>query len=140
MGVGVGLTLAVLDGAALASVDVTRAGMASGMFNSVRLTADTAAAAIAGSLLISLTAANLGGKVADPHAAADAANAGHFTTSADVGSAYSGALHVILWIGAVFAILTIPIVLATIRRDQMDEDELLVMPTHHPELQPAADC
>jgi hypothetical protein len=49
-GVGFGLTLAVLDGAAVSSVELTRAGMASGMFNAVRLSGDTAATAIAGSL------------------------------------------------------------------------------------------
>jgi MFS family permease len=120
MGVGIGLTLAVLDGAALSSVDVARAGMASGMFNTVRLTADTAAAAIAGSLLLSLTASWLTGHVADPHAVADAVNTGRFTTSAQAGAAFSDALHVVLWVTAAFALATIPVLLVTLRKSESE--------------------
>lgn len=114
-GIGIGLTFAVLDGAALSSVEVERVGMASGMFNAVRLTSDTAAAAIAGSLLISLTASQLTGRVADPQAAADAVNTGQHTTSLAVAGAYSDALHVVLWVAAGIALLTVPVLLATLR-------------------------
>jgi MFS family permease len=140
MGIGIGLTLAVLDGAALSSVDLSRVGMASGMFNTVRLTADTASAAVAGSLLLSLTASKLAGQVPDPHGAADAVNTGLYTTSAAIGGAYSDSLHVMLWVAAAFAIVTIPILLATIRRDEPEvpaHDEVVEGHEHHAEeLQP----
>ncbi|WP_424534267.1 MFS transporter [Sphaerisporangium viridialbum] len=126
-GVGYGLTLAVLDGAAVSSVELARAGMASGMFNAMRLTGDTAAAAIGGSLMVSITAARLAGLVPDPQAVADALNTGLHTTSLQAATAFSSAFHVILWIGAAAALVTVPILLFTLRpgeHEVLDESEL----------------
>ncbi|MDX3851836.1 MFS transporter [Streptomyces sp. AK02-01A] len=117
-GTGYGMTLAVLDGAAVSSVELARAGMASGMFNALRLTADTAAAAVGGSLMISVTAARLAGRVTDSGAVTDALNAGLHTTSAEAAAAFTGALHVVIWVGGALALVTVPVLLRTLRPRQ----------------------
>ncbi|MFD3589481.1 MFS transporter [Streptomyces sp. NPDC058683] len=110
-GVGYGMTLAVIDGAAVSSVELGRAGMASGMFNSLRLSADTAAAAIGGSLLVSVTSASLNGKVADPEAVTEDLNAGVHTSSLAAANSFTSAMHVVIWIGAATALITVPVLL-----------------------------
>ncbi|MFI5756279.1 MFS transporter [Streptomyces sp. NPDC051569] len=130
IGIGYGLTLAVLDGAAVSTVELARAGMASGMFNAMRLTADTAAAAVGGSLMISMTAAGLTGRVADPRAVADALNAGLHTTSLEAATVFSDAFHVILWIGAVTAVLTVPVLLFTLRPEKSPEKPEMSLAPH----------
>jgi hypothetical protein len=120
-GVGFGLTLAVLDGAAVSSVELSRAGMASGMFNAVRLTGDTAATAIAGSLLITLTSARLAGHVTDPHGVANALNTGQHTTSVLATSAFTSAIHVVFLIAAAASVISVPILLLTLRTPRRHE-------------------
>ena len=51
LGIGFGISLAVLDGAAVSSVEPARAGMAAGMFNTVRLTGEAVAIAALGAIL-----------------------------------------------------------------------------------------
>jgi EmrB/QacA subfamily drug resistance transporter len=58
-GVGVGSAFGVMDNAALSSVEVERAGMASGIFNTMRITGESVAIAGAGSLLATLSLRNL---------------------------------------------------------------------------------
>jgi MFS family permease len=113
-GTGFGLTLAVLDGAAVSSVELGRAGMASGMFNALRLTADTAAIAVAGSLLITITTGILTGRVPDARTVADAVNTGVFTESALAIGAFTTAFHVVLWIAGGLALLMVPVLIATL--------------------------
>ncbi|MFI9549807.1 MFS transporter [Streptomyces sp. NPDC052016] len=114
-GFGYGVTLAVLDGAAVSSVELEQAGMAAGMFNAFRLTADTAAAAIGGSLLISITAAQLAGKVPDPALVTEELNGGVRTSLPAASQAFTTALHVVIWLGAALALVTVPILLRTLR-------------------------
>ncbi|MEU6343269.1 MFS transporter [Streptomyces sp. NPDC046977] len=114
-GIGYGGTLAVLDGAAISSVDLPKAGMATGMFNAFRLTGDTAAAAVGGSLLVSVTAARLTGKVPDPDAVTEQLNGGIHTTLPAATGAFTSALHVVLWLGAALALITVPVLLRTMR-------------------------
>ncbi|MEV5546456.1 MFS transporter [Streptomyces sp. NPDC052309] len=114
-GFGYGVTLAVLDGAAVSSVELEQAGMAAGMFNAFRLTADTAAAAIGGSLLISITAAQLAGRVANADAVTEDLNGGVHTTLPVAAEAFTSALHVVIWLGAGLAAVTVPILLRTLR-------------------------
>ncbi|MFD7896969.1 hypothetical protein [Streptomyces sp. NPDC059743] len=78
-GIGYGGTLAILDGAAISSVELPKAGVATGMYNAFRLTGDTAASAIGGSLLVTVTAAQLAGKVANPDAVTEQLNGGIHT-------------------------------------------------------------
>lgn len=117
-GTGFGLTLAVLDGAAVSSVELGRAGMASGMFNALRLCADTAAVAVAGSLLITITTGSLTGRVPDPGAVADTVNTGAFTDSVVATGAFTTAFHVVLWVSAGLALIMVPILMATLRHRQ----------------------
>ena len=54
-GFGVGIANGVLDGAAISSVPPARAGMAAGLFNTMRLGAETTAIAVTGSLISTWT-------------------------------------------------------------------------------------
>lgn len=54
-GIGVGSAFGVMDNAAVSSVPVERAGMAAGMFNTIRITGESIAVAGAAALLGSLT-------------------------------------------------------------------------------------
>ncbi|PYC72371.1 MFS transporter [Streptomyces tateyamensis] len=59
IGVGFGIPLGILDGAAVSTVEPGRAGMAAGMFNTMRLAGEVVAIAAMGSLLVSLTQSRL---------------------------------------------------------------------------------
>lgn len=63
IGVGFGIPLGILDGAAIGSVEPGRAGMAAGMFNTMRLAGEVVAIAAMGSLLVSFTHDSLTGKI-----------------------------------------------------------------------------
>ena len=59
IGAGIGLPWGLMDGMALNVVETERAGMATGIFNTVRISADGVALALAGAVLASLIAAAL---------------------------------------------------------------------------------
>lgn len=59
IGIGIGLPWGLMDGMALNVVETQRAGMATGIFNTVRISADGVALALAGAVLASLIAAPL---------------------------------------------------------------------------------
>jgi hypothetical protein len=84
------------------------------MFNALRLTADTAAIAVAGSLLITITTGILTGRVPDARTVADAVNTGVFTESALAIGAFTTAFHVVLWIAGGLALLMVPVLIATL--------------------------
>jgi len=65
IGVGIGLPWGLMDGMALSVVEAERAGMATGIFNTVRISADGVALAVAGAVLAGLIAMRLG-KVLPP--------------------------------------------------------------------------
>jgi MFS family permease len=73
MGAGIGLSIGLLDGLAINSVAPARAGTAAGMINTARLTSETIAIAVVGSVLATTT----GGRLADP--------------------GFTGGLHLVLW-------------------------------------------
>ena len=54
IGVGIGLPWGLMDGMALSVVETERAGMATGIFNTVRVSADGVALALAGAMLAGL--------------------------------------------------------------------------------------
>ncbi|MFJ4923693.1 MFS transporter [Streptomyces sp. NPDC088725] len=114
-GIGYGITLAILDGAAVSSVELKRAGMAAGMFNAMRLTGDTAAAAIGGSLLLTITSSHLMGKIADPEKVTEELNGGIHTTSLVAADAFTSALHVVIWVSAGLALATVPLLWRALR-------------------------
>jgi len=70
IGAGFGVSLAILDGAAVSSVEPARAGMAAGVFNTMRLGGESIAIAILGSLLTAVTQARLAGPLGDDVAGA----------------------------------------------------------------------
>lgn len=59
-GIGVGSAFGVMDNAAVSSVPVEQAGMAAGMFNTIRITGESIATAGAAALLGSVTLASVG--------------------------------------------------------------------------------
>ncbi|MFM2087769.1 MAG: hypothetical protein RLZZ237_2638 [Pseudomonadota bacterium] len=59
IGVGIGLPWGLMDGMALSVVEPERAGMATGIFNTVRVSADGVALAVAGAVLAGLIATRL---------------------------------------------------------------------------------
>ncbi|WP_158896283.1 MFS transporter [Amycolatopsis anabasis] len=59
LGTGFGLTLAIIDGIAISVVEPNRAGMASGLFNTVRLGGELLAMAVLGAALAGLTRSGL---------------------------------------------------------------------------------
>lgn len=84
LGIGYGISLALLDNAAVSAVEPARMGMAAGMFNTIRLTADVVGMAGLGALVAGLTKAAVGPATATgyPGGAADLA-----------GQALQGGLH-----------------------------------------------
>jgi MFS family permease len=73
IGVGVGLSIGLLDAIAIGSVAPARAATGAGMINTARLTSETVAIAVVGAVLASTTA----GRLADP--------------------GFTGGLHTVLW-------------------------------------------
>ncbi|MBD9630481.1 MFS transporter [Pseudomonas sp. PDM19] len=59
IGIGIGLPWGLMDGLAVSVVKRERAGMATGIFNTVRVSADAVAIAVVGALLATLLAAQL---------------------------------------------------------------------------------
>lgn len=85
-GIGVGIAFGVMDNAAVSVVPVERAGMASGIFNTMRITGESIATAGAAALLTSLTFADLSGRlpvlpVATRRVLAGDATQGRFTSA-----------------------------------------------------------
>ena len=119
IGAGFGVSLAILDGAAVSSVEPARAGMAAGVFNTMRLGGESIAIAVLGSLLAAVTQAHLTDSLGSGTASgvtakllqgdmpgAVAAGTGPAeslrTTAA---AAYTDALHTGLWTIAVVSLL-----------------------------------
>ncbi|MFE0328204.1 MFS transporter [Streptomyces sp. NPDC003753] len=132
IGTGVGISFGLLDGAAVGSVDASRAGMAAGLFNTMRLTGEAVAIAGMGSVLVSITQHNLRhpsawhdgvgelanrvvqgeiGSVADRVPAAQRA-----AFTAYVSDAYTSALHTVLWLLAAVCAVGAPLIVLMLRR------------------------
>jgi len=119
LGIGIGVCFGVMDGAAVSSVPAGRAGMAAGMYNTMRLAGETIGIAIVGSMLTGLTGSALAQRIGsfstpyaqDPQSVANMVNQGDMATAvhsvspasaqpqfqAVVGEAYTGALHAAMW-------------------------------------------
>ncbi|WP_326568614.1 MFS transporter [Amycolatopsis rhabdoformis] len=114
IGAGFGVSLAILDGAAVSSVEPARAGMAAGVFNTMRLGGESISIAVLGSLLTAVTQSkltdSLGADKAGPVTAkllqGDMAGAVGAGAVRDVAAdAYTSALHTGLWTIAVVSVL-----------------------------------
>ncbi|RKN49591.1 MFS transporter [Micromonospora endolithica] len=92
IGVGIGLSIGLLDALAIGSVAADRAATGAGMINTARLASETVAIAIVGAVLASTT----GGRLADP--------------------GFTGGLRIVLWTMAAFAGLAAVVVAVLVRR------------------------
>lgn len=154
VGIGIGISFGVLDGAAVSSVDPGRVGMAAGMFNTMRLGGEAIGIAVVGTALAGITGANLADRLGgfdtpyarDPQGVANLVNQGDLATAATtvtpatargafeatVSEAYTGALHTALWWLAGLCALAVVILLVLDRPSSgaasTEEDELDVVP------------
>ncbi|MGS2616401.1 MFS transporter [Micromonospora sp. LZ34] len=92
IGVGVGLSMGLLDALAIGSVAPARAATGAGMINTARLASETVAIAVVGAVVASTTA----GRLADP--------------------GFTGGLRVVLWSMAGVALVAAALVAALVRR------------------------
>ncbi|MFH8404007.1 MFS transporter [Streptomyces sp. NPDC018019] len=137
LGIATGISFGLLDGAAVSSVPAGRAGMAAGMFNTMRLAGEAASIAVISSLLVSFTRSGLGSGLGsfdspyanDPGRVANLLNQGDMDTLvksvppgtarqgfAEVaGAAYTGALHTVLWILFAMFAVAVPVVALLLR-------------------------
>ncbi|MEN0012405.1 MAG: MFS transporter [Solirubrobacteraceae bacterium] len=134
-GLGVGIANGVLDGAAISSVPAGRAGMAAGLFNTMRLGAETISIAVAGSLLLTWTGSSLGGDARVAAAGTDASDLAARTAQGELGSAlgaaptgpardglrtaaehaYVGATHSTMWLLAAVCAAALAVTLVLLR-------------------------
>jgi hypothetical protein len=126
IGIGFGISLAILDGAAVSSVEPSRAGMAAGVFNTARLTGEAVAIAALGAVLTAVTQARLARTVGSDSAAAATGRLlqgdltgtlGSARLLAVAGEAYTVAMHTALWLLAGLMVLG-AIVIAVLTRRQ----------------------
>lgn len=129
LGIGYGISLGIMDNAAVSAVEPERMGMAAGMFNTVRLTADVVSMAGLGALVAGLTKGALhGASVARYPGGADAltsraltgglhdaaaevpAGAGRDSLVHAMSSAYTSGLHGAMWVVAVACALSAAVV------------------------------
>ncbi|MFC5183107.1 MFS transporter [Actinomadura harenae] len=108
VGTGFGISLAIMDGAAISAVEPERAGMAAGLFNTFRISGEVVAVTVLGALLTTLTRSGLAGRYGDGAASAATSRLlqGDMTPPPGVAAtgyaeaathAYAGALHDALW-------------------------------------------
>lgn len=140
IGIGIGISFGVMDGAAVASVEPSRAGMAAGMFNTMRLAGEAMAIAVVGALLASLTQLHLSSNLSpNPTLRAEAprglaaqvdqgqlasaltAAPAHARTAlaAAARASYTGALRDVLWIMAGLCLITCLLVAVASTRKTM---------------------
>jgi hypothetical protein len=129
LGIGYGISLGILDGAAVSAVEPERMGMAAGMFNTVRLTSDAVSMAGLGALVTALTKSALdddavsayrgGGDALTSRAlqgglteAAETLPAGEVRDRAvtAMADAYAAGLHSTMWIVAAACAVTAVVV------------------------------
>ncbi|GGW61804.1 MFS transporter [Streptomyces xantholiticus] len=129
IGVGQGLSSGLMDGAAISSVPPARAGMAAGMFNTMRLAGEAVAIAAMGGVLVTLIRDSLSGGfakfqaqtdssvngLADSVASGNAADAADSVSAADratfidfLAQGHTDAMHLMLWsVAALCAVATV---------------------------------
>ncbi|MEU6283406.1 MFS transporter [Streptomyces sp. NPDC047028] len=116
IGSGMGVSAGLLDAAAVSSVEPERAGMAAGMFNTMRLSGETLAIVIMSAFLVTSTGNRLSsgadrfttadsGSLADKLVGGDLSGALSLAPRADrdaftsfLAGGYTGALHLTLWV------------------------------------------
>ncbi|MEU5786749.1 MFS transporter [Micromonospora purpureochromogenes] len=101
IGVGVGLSIGLLDAMAIGSVAAHRAATGAGMINTARLASETVAIAVVGAVLASTTA----GRLADP--------------------GFTGGLRTVLWAMAAVALLAAVATAVLVRRARVPAEPAL---------------
>lgn len=143
IGAGFGLSLGILDGAAVSTVETERAGMAAGMFNTMRLSSEVVAIAAMGALVVTLTQSQLANGIArftgvfpgGADALANSAASGElggvvskvpagatrsaFETFAAGG--YTSAMHTVLWVLAGICLVSAGVVGALLKTRKAEE-------------------
>lgn len=143
IGAGFGLSLGILDGAAVSTVETERAGMAAGMFNTMRLASEVVAIAAMGALVVTLTQSGLASGIGrftgvfsgGADALANSAASGElgdavstvpagatrqaFETFATGG--YTSAMHTVLWVLAGICLVSAGVVGALLKTRKAEE-------------------
>ncbi|MFI6578163.1 MFS transporter [Nocardiopsis sp. NPDC050513] len=143
IGSGVGISFGIIDGAAVSSVEPARAGMAAGMFNTMRLASEAIAVAGMGAFLVSLTQTNLTeqlpavtsdealdiGALANRVAQGDLAGAAGTVTGDEtevfgvMAASYTDAFQLTLWILAAVCLAGVPFIIGLLREPRPSADE-----------------
>lgn len=135
IGIGIGLPWGLMDGMAVSVVEKERAGMATGIFNCVRVSADGIAIAVAGALLAFLIQTGLLGTLgaAAPTVVIEAANRAALGDLAQASAlvpgeralllaTYDHAFRWVLYVLAISSALTALLVFALLGRSRAHED------------------
>lgn len=135
IGIGIGLPWGLMDGMAVSVVEKERAGMATGIFNCVRVSADGIAIAVAGALLAFLIQAGLLGALGatDPAVVIEAANRAALGDLAQASARVTGeralllatydhAFRWVLYVLAAASALTALLVFALLGRSRAHEE------------------
>jgi len=158
-GTGVGIAFGIIDGAAISVVPASRAGMAAGMFNTMRLASEAIAIPAMSSAVVSIAASRLAGpgsaltagysgspralagKIADGDLAAvarqvsgGAARAAFTRTAADT---YTSAMHLVLWLLAGLCLFSVLVVALLLRRGGGTADQAMASSSASESAQPA---
>jgi hypothetical protein len=131
IGSGVGISFGIIDGAAVGTVEPERAGMAAGLFNTVRLGSEAVAVACMGALLVSITRAELADALPDETAASIDLAANQLTqgdmaaavgtvgdlpaAAALLGAAHTASLQTVLWVLAALSAVIVPVIVLLLR-------------------------
>ncbi|MBB1154456.1 MFS transporter [Amycolatopsis dendrobii] len=137
VGIGIGISFGVMDGAAVSAVDPARVGMAAGMFNTVRLGGEATGIAVVGAMLAGVTGAKIAGRTGGfdtryrAQELANMVNQGDMATATSsvspsarpafqelLSGAYTNALHIVLWSLAGLCALAALILLVLDRPDK----------------------
>ena len=127
IGIGMGVTAGLVDGVAITSVQPERAGMAAGMFNTMRLAGEALAIAIMSAVLVNETQSRLtdgigpfAGQAGDVPALANQVASGSVPEGGPdfislITTSYTGALHTVLWATAAICAVSAVVVYVLLR-------------------------
>ncbi|MGO4716845.1 MFS transporter [Bradyrhizobium sp. 2TAF24] len=138
IGCGAGLPWGLMDGLAISVVPTERAGMATGIFNTIRVAGEGIALAIAGAVLAGLSAQQLRAALPGSVASSAITTAAARLATGDLGHAaellppsvrplliasYATAFQTLLWVLAAVTVIAAVVVLACLRPPQVSADD-----------------
>ncbi|MFE0178863.1 MFS transporter [Streptomyces sp. NPDC059002] len=138
IGIGIGLIFGLMDGAAVSTVPATRVGMATGMFNTIRLASEAVAVAGMVAAMVSLVQSKVSDGLdrfagaPDAHAVADSVTSGNSTDAAEkvtagsrtefldfLSQGHTDGLRAVLWGAAAICAVT-AVILFAVLKDRKD--------------------